>query len=103
MFTPTGDGTITSNHDLVMDRYRPTGSASAAGTSAEVGGSFSTGGAAVIDLRYDVERINSVDYVTAAQFQQGMSQAAREGAKRGEQATLHRLQTSSSTRRRVGV
>ena len=103
MFTPTGDGTITSNHDLVMDRYRPTGSASTAGTSAEEGGSFSTGGGAVIDVNYHVESINSVDYVTVAQFQQGMSQAAKEGAKQGEQATLHKLQNSSSTRRRVGV
>ena len=103
IFTPTGNGTITSNHDLVMDRYRPTGSASTAGTSAEEGGSFSTGGAAVIDVNYHVESINSIDYVTVAQFQQGMSQAAKEGAKKGEQATLHKLQTSSSTRRRVGV
>ena len=103
VFTPTGNGNITSNHVLAMDRYRSTGTTATADGVMENGGSISGGGAAVIDLRYDVERINQIDYVTATQFQQGMSQAAREGAKRGEQATLHRLQTSASTRRRVGV
>ena len=56
-----------------------------------------------IDVRYSVERINSVDYVTADQFQRGMQQAAAQGAQRGEQATLRRLQQSTSTRRRIGM
>jgi hypothetical protein len=56
-----------------------------------------------IDVRYTVERINSVDYVTADQFQQGMQQAATQGAQRGEQQALRRLQNSASTRRRLGV
>ena len=56
-----------------------------------------------IDVRYSVERINNVDYVTADQFQAGMKQAAQQGAKQGEQQTLRRLQMSSSTRRRLGV
>ena len=56
-----------------------------------------------IDVRYTVERINEVDYVTADQFQQGMKQAAEQGATRGEQQTLRKLQMSNSTRRRVGV
>ena len=45
----------------------------ASGTSGEGGG---TAVAAPIDVRYTVERINSVDYVTADQFQRGMQQAA---------------------------
>jgi hypothetical protein len=61
------------------------------------------GGIATIDVRYTVERINSVDYVTADQFRVGMRQAAQEGAARGEQQTLRRLQTSVSTRKRIGV
>ena len=64
------------------------------------------GGTAVatpIDVRYTVERINSVDYVTADQFQAGMRQAANQGAKQGEQQTLKRLQMSSSTRKRIGM
>jgi tape measure domain-containing protein len=56
-----------------------------------------------IDVRYSVERINSVDYVTADQFQTGMAQAAQEGAKQGETRALRKLQMSSSTRRRVGI
>ena len=59
--------------------------------------------AAPIDVRYTVERINSVDYVTADQFQSGMQRAAQQGAQRGEQNTLKRLQLSSGTRRRVGI
>ena len=70
------------------------------GTSGEGGG---TAVAAPIDVRYTVERINSVDYVTADQFQAGMRQAANQGAKQGEQQTLKRLQMSSGTRRRLGM
>jgi hypothetical protein len=71
------------------------------------GGAAGTeGGVAVsapIDVRYTVERINSVDYVTADQFQTGMKRAALEGAQRGQQLTLSRLQQSPSTRRRIGM
>lgn len=72
----------------------------AGGTSEDGGG---TAVAAPIDVRYSVERINSVDYVTADQFQAGMRQAASQGAKQGEQQTLRRLQMSGSTRKRVGM
>ena len=59
--------------------------------------------ASAIDVRFKVERINSVDYVTATEFQQGMQQAAKEGAQRGEQQAIKRLQMSSGTRKRVGL
>ena len=75
------------------------------GSGAE-GSTEQGGGTAVatpIDVRYTVERINSVDYVTADQFQAGMAQAAQQGARQGEQSTLRRLQQSSSTRRRLGM
>ena len=71
------------------------------------GGGESAGGAAVatapIDVRYTVERINSVDYVTADQFRAGMQQAAAQGARQGEQNTLRRLQNAPSARRRLGI
>jgi len=67
------------------------------------GGGGRTAVAAPIDVRYTVERINSVDYVTADQFQTGMQQAAQQGAKQGEQQTLKRLQMSGSTRKRIGI
>ncbi len=66
-------------------------------------GDSGTAVAAAIDVRYTVERINSVDYVTADQFQSGMQSAAAQGAQRGEQNTLKRLQMSGSTRKRVGL
>jgi hypothetical protein len=71
----------------------------ASGTSGEGGGAV----VSPIDVRYTVERINSVDYVTADQFQTGMRQAANQGAKQGEQQTLKRLQMSGGTRRRLGM
>ena len=37
-------------------------------------------GSGVVDVRYSVERINNVDYVTAAEFERGMNQAAKRGA-----------------------
>ena len=67
------------------------------------GGGGGTAIAAPIDVRYTVERINSVDYVTADQFQAGMQQAATQGAKQGEQQTLKRLQMSGSARKRIGI
>ena len=74
-----------------------------AGDSGVMGEGGGTAVAAPIDVRYTVERINSVDYVTADQFQAGMQRAANQGAKQGEQQTLKRLQMSSSTRKRVGM
>ena len=73
---------------------------SGAGGTTEDGG---TAVAAPIDVRYSIERINNIDYVTNDQFQQGLQQAAAQGAQRGEQNTLKRLQMSGSTRRRLGM
>ena len=71
------------------------------------GGTNGMGGgtavAAPIDVRYTVERINSVDYVTADQFQRGMQQAAADGAKQGEQRALTTLRQNTSQRRRIGL
>jgi len=74
---------------------------SSGGGDAASGGAVAT--AAPIDVRYSVERINSVDYVTADQFQQGMAQAAQQGALQGERRALRTLQNSAATRKRIGV
>jgi tape measure domain-containing protein len=66
-------------------------------------GSYGGGGGGTIDVRYTVERINQVDYVTADQFQAGMREAAAQGAAQGEQRTLRRLQSSTGTRKRLGI
>jgi TP901 family phage tail tape measure protein len=73
------------------------------GGAGSSGGASAAGGPMAIDVRYSVERINDVEYVTASQFQEGMRQAAQQGAAQGEQRTLRRLQQSPSTRKRVGV
>ena len=73
------------------------------GATEAMGEGGGTAVAAPIDVRYTVERINSIDYVTADQFQTGMQQAAQQGAKQGEQQTLKRLQMSGSTRKRIGI
>jgi hypothetical protein len=56
-----------------------------------------------IDVRYSIERINNVDYVTADQFQRGMAQAAQQGAIQGERRAMRSLKNSAATRRGVGV
>jgi lambda family phage tail tape measure protein len=88
-----------------MNRYsrRSAGAAGGGLASEDEAIAAVQGSSAAIDVRYSVERINNVDYVTADQFQQGLQQAAAQGAQRGEQQTLRRLQMSSSTRRRIGV
>ena len=67
------------------------------------GGAAAAAGPMVVDVRYSVERINDVEYVTASAFQAGMRQAAQQGAAQGEQRTLRRLQQSPGTRKRVGI
>lgn len=73
------------------------------GGGTEGGAATAAAGPMVVDVRYNVERINEVEYVTASQFQAGLRQAAQQGAAQGEQRTLRRLQQSPSTRKRVGV
>jgi tape measure domain-containing protein len=69
------------------------------------GGSGGTATSAMepIDVRYSVERINNVDYVTADQFRAGMAQAAQQGAIQGERRAMRSLKNSAATRRGVGI
>jgi TP901 family phage tail tape measure protein len=95
-----------SKMDAAMSRYsrgaRGEGVIAGSGGS-DSGDTAAAAGPIVVDVRYSVERINDVEYVTAAQFQAGLRQAAQQGAAQGEQRTLRRLQQSPSTRKRVGV
>jgi hypothetical protein len=90
-----------------MSRYsrgaRGEGVIAGSGGGTEGGGATAAAGPMVVDVRYTVERINDVEYVTASQFQAGMRQAAQQGAAQGEQRTLRRLQQSPGTRKRVGM
>jgi tape measure domain-containing protein len=58
---------------------------------------------APIDVRYTVERINNVDYVTSDQFQRGMEQAAKQGAALGKQQVYSELTNKRSLRTRLAV
>ena len=89
-----------------MDRYAAgsRGNDVLAGGVVEGGGGESGGSSSgVIDVNVNSHVINDVSYVTYADFQDGIQQAAIEGAKRGQQATMRTLQTSSSARKRIGV
>ena len=95
---------VAARLDGALKRYRPVpGSAAAVAEGAELTTGSSTAGAAAIDVRYNVERINNVDYVTNQEFQAGLQQAASQGAERGQQLALRRLQQSVTTRRRLGI
>jgi hypothetical protein len=54
---------------------------------------------APLDVRFESQVINGVEYVTAEQHRQGMEQAAE----RGRAMTLTTLQNSPRTRRKVGI
>tara|TARA_R110002020_G_scaffold55122_2_gene153217 strand:+ start:594 stop:2705 length:2112 start_codon:yes stop_codon:yes gene_type:complete len=72
----------------------------AGGQGAEGDGSTGT---AVLDVRYTVERINNVDYVTAQEFQEGLSRATRQGAELGRRNVYSDLVNKRSVRSRVGL
>jgi hypothetical protein len=52
-----------------------------------------------IDVRFESQVINNVEYVTAEEYRKGMAQAAE----RGRSLTLATLQNSVKTRKRVGI
>ncbi len=95
-----------SKMNAAMSRY----SRGVRGDAVIAGDSGSTQAAAVsagpmepIDVRYSVERINSVEYVTNDQFQRGLAQAAQQGAAQGERRALRTLSNSPANRRRIGL
>ncbi len=100
---PDGKLGVTARLDGAMGRYRGAagGFVGSGGVMAEA--ARRTAPMEPIDVRYSVERINNVDYVTADQFQRGMAQAAQQGAVQGERRAMRSLKNSSSVRRSVGI
>lgn len=88
-----------------MGRYAggARGAAVIPGNGENGGGGMGAAPSGTIDVRYSIERINNVDYVTADQFQRGMAQAAQQGAIQGERRAMRTLGTSPATRRRIGI
>jgi len=68
----------------------------------DAGGEMGGGGGS-IDVTYSVERINNINYVTAAEFEKGMAQAAKRGAELGKRGVYSDLINKRSVRSRVGV
>ena len=54
---------------------------------------------APLNVRFESQVINGVEYVTAEQHRQGMAQAAEQG----RALTLSALQNSVKTRKKVGI
>jgi TP901 family phage tail tape measure protein len=96
-----------SKMSAAMSRYsrgaRGEGVIPASGGSEGSNTPSANGGPMAIDVRYSVERINDVEYVTSAQFQAGLRLAAQQGASQGEQRALRQLQQNTSIRGRVGL
>ena len=107
LFMPNQSGAVVNNNQLssAMNRYRRSGTTATNESAAAMQGG--EGGTAVldkpIDVRYTVERINNVDYVTAEQFQAGMRQAAQQGAAQGERRALTTLRQNTTQRKRIGI
>ena len=86
-----------------MGRYARRGSGAAITTDDAAAMAGAEGGGSFLDVHYNVERINKVDYVTAAEFERGMTQAAKRGAELGRRNVYSDLVNKRSVRSRVGV
>ena len=56
-----------------------------------------------IKIEYTSTTIAGEDYITVAQFQQGMAAAAKQGAKSGETRVMSSLRNSRSRRKQLGL
>jgi|TARA_Y100000022_G_scaffold12564_1_gene9885 hypothetical protein len=89
--------------NAAMGRYARRGSGAAITTDDAAAMAGAEGGGSSLDVHYNVERINKVDYVTAAEFERGMAQAAKRGAELGRRNVYSDLVNKRSVRSRVGV
>ena len=108
LFVPGQSGQVVSNNNMraAMVRYqRSAGLSNGAGQGgmADDLAADEAAGSAPIDVRYSVERINNVNYVTAAEFERGMTQAAKRGAEMGKRGVYSDLVNKRSIRSRVGI
>ena len=79
----------------------------ASGLREAMGGGTGMGGAPVFNMSFETTRFGDTDYVSRDQLEAAMAQTRRQassdGAKRGMNMTLDRLQQSPQTRSRVGL
>jgi tape measure domain-containing protein len=79
----------------------------ASGLREAMGGTPGMGGSPVLNMSFETTRFGDTDYVSRDQLEAAMAQtrkqASSDGAKRGMNMTLDRLQQSPQTRNRVGL
>jgi TP901 family phage tail tape measure protein len=92
LFMPGTGGSVVNNNDLRSAMGRPPGGAN---------------GSPVLNMSFQSTTINGTEYVSRDQLEAAMAatrrQAAKEGANRGMNMTLDKIQNSPSTRSRVGI
>jgi phage-related minor tail protein len=92
LFVPGTGGSVVNNNDL---------------RSAMGGRPGGANGSTVLNMSFQSTTINGVEYVSRDQLEAAMAQtrrqAAKEGASRGMNMTLDKIQNSPSTRSRVGI
>ena len=92
LFMPGAGGSVVNNNDLRSAMGRPPGGAN---------------GSTVLNMSFQSTTINDTEYVSRDQLEAAMAatrrQAAKEGANRGMNMTLDKIQNSPSTRSRVGI
>ena len=92
LFMPGTGGSVVNNNDLREAMGRPPGGAN---------------GSTVLNMSFQSTTINGTEYVSRDQLEAAMAatrrQAAKEGANRGMNMTLDKIQNSPSTRSRVGI
>jgi hypothetical protein len=107
LFVPAGSGSVMSSsatraalaQQTAARGASDTRTALAQQTAARGVNAVGTAQQQPIDVRFESQVINGVEYVTAEQHQRGMTQAAE----RGRALALSALQNSVKTRKRVGM
>ena len=89
LFIPQTSGRVINNSDT-MDRYSYQDNAPVQPSQP-------------IKIEYTSRSLGGEEYVTTAQFQQGMAVAAKQGAKSGETRVMASLRNSRSRRKSVGI
>jgi hypothetical protein len=91
LFVPGTGGSVVNNNDL----------------RSAMGGGSNGSKAPVLNMSFQSTTINGTEYVSRDQLEAAMAatrrQAAKEGANRGMNMTLDKIQNSPSTRSRVGI
>ena len=92
LFIPQASGRVVNNNDsqMALDRYNYHDNAP-------------TQPSQPIKIEYTSRSFGGEEYVTTAQFQQGMAVAAKQGAKSGETRVMASLRNSRSRRKSIGI